>query len=98
MGAIYRVVQSSLNRFVALKMVRHSHLASARSIQRFQIEAQAAAKLDHPNILPIYEFGALDDQRFLSMKLVEGTDTGKHYRGVSMDELRRAQLMTTLAR
>jgi len=98
MGVIYRARQISLNRFVALKMVRDSHLASARSIQRFQIEAEAAAKLDHPNIVPIYEFGALDDQRFLSMKLVEGTDLGKHLRGVPMDARHLAQLMATLAR
>ena len=98
MGVIYRARQISLNRFVALKMVRDSHLASARSIQRFQIEAEAAAKLDHPNIVPIYEFGALDNQRFLSMKLVEGTDLVKHLRGVPMEGRRLAQLMATLAR
>jgi serine/threonine-protein kinase len=75
-GVIYRARQISLNRLVALKMLRDSRLASPQSIQRLQIEAEAAAKLHHPNIVPIYEFGECAGQRFISMKLVEGTDLG----------------------
>jgi tRNA A-37 threonylcarbamoyl transferase component Bud32 len=97
-GVIYRARQLSLNRVVALKMIRDSHLASPRSIQRFQIEAEAAAKLEHPNIVPIYEFGELEGQQFLSMKLVEGQDLAKRLHGVPMDARPLAQLMATLAR
>jgi serine/threonine protein kinase/ABC-type phosphate/phosphonate transport system substrate-binding protein len=71
MGVVYEAVQLKLRRSVALKMILDSHLSSP-SRRRFAIEAEAAAKLDHPNIVPIYEVGEHGDQPFLSMKLVQG--------------------------
>lgn len=72
MGVVYEAMQTSLHRPVALKMILDSQVASPVMRRRFAIEAEAAAKLDHPNIVPIYEVGEHEHQPFLTMKLVQG--------------------------
>src|SRR5436853_358371 len=73
MGVIYRARHAPSRRIVALKRVLNYHSDSRETLARFQREARAAASLDHPNILPIYDVGATDDGLpFFSMKLASG--------------------------
>jgi serine/threonine-protein kinase len=72
MGVVYKARQQSLNRIVALKMVREAHLATDDDRKRFSTEVDAAARLTHPNIVTVHSAGAVDGQAYFCMEYVEG--------------------------
>ncbi len=72
MGVVYKAVQKELKRTVALKMVLSGALSSDEDVQRFRIEAEAAARLNHANIVKVYEVGSVDGCHFFSMEYVNG--------------------------
>src|SRR5262249_47575054 len=88
----------TLNRVVALKVLLAGQFANDREVKRFRSEAEAAARLDHPNIVPIYEFGELEGRPFLSMRFLEGSNLAEHLGGKPMKARQAALLVSTLAR
>jgi serine/threonine-protein kinase len=72
MGVVYMARQQSLGRTVAIKMIREARLASDANHARFRAEAEAAARLQHPNIVTVHEVGTADGQAYLCMEYVDG--------------------------
>ena len=98
MGVVYEARQVSLNRVVAIKMILSAHLASEADVRRFYVEAKAAANLDHPNIVPIYEIGEHEGQHYFSMKLIKGGNLADRIGDFTGDPEAAARLMATVAR
>jgi predicted Ser/Thr protein kinase len=72
MGVVYKVRQIALNRVEVIKMIRAGEFASAKELVRFKFEAEAAANLSHPNIVPVYHVGDAAGRPFLSMRFIDG--------------------------
>ena len=97
-GLVYRARQKSLNRIVALKVIGLGRWATTAHIKRFRLEAEAAASLDHPSIVPIHEIGESDGSCYFSMKLVEGRPLDEVVKREPMSNRRAAELIVKLAR
>jgi WD40 repeat protein/tRNA A-37 threonylcarbamoyl transferase component Bud32 len=95
MGVVYKARQVSLNRLVALKMILKGELATERDVARFRAEAEAAANLDHPHIVSIYEVGEHEGQQYYAMRYIEGAPLTRHPRADARTE---AGLIATVAR
>ena len=97
MGIVYKARQLSLNRPVALKMIKASRFPSSEEVRRFQNEAEAVARLDHPNIVPIFEVGRFEDQHYFSMKLIAGESLDRRLKDYVADPRRAATLMVGMS-
>lgn len=97
-GIVYRARQKDLNRIVALKVIGLGPWATETHLKRFRREAKAAASLDHPSIVPIYEIGERDSSCYFSMKFVEGGQLDELAKGESMPIRRVVELLAKVAR
>ena len=97
-GVVFRARQKSLNRTVALKVIGLGQWASKVHVKRFRLEAEAAARLDHPCIVPIYEVGEREGSCYFSMKFVEGGQLDEAVRRTPMPIRQAAELMAKVAR
>ena len=99
MGAVWRARHEGLGREVALKLILGDRLATTEQVIRFHTEARAAARLDHPNIVPIYEIGEDDGRHFYTMHLVEeGSLADRMQRGPPLSPRESARIVALTAR
>src|SRR5437588_9093463 len=97
-GVVFRARQKSLNRTVALKVISLGQWASKAHLKRFRLEAKAAARLEHPGIVPIYEVGERDGSCYFSMKFVEGGQLDEVVRRAPMSIRQAVELIVKFAR
>ena len=98
MGVVYKARQKLLKRPVALKMILGGSHASEHDQARFRVEAEAVARLQHPNIVQIYEVGEQDGYPYLSLEFVSGGSLAQRLAGTPLPGPEAAQLVETLAR
>jgi predicted Ser/Thr protein kinase len=98
MGVVYEARQTRLNRLVAVKMIRADAVAGKEARARFLSEARAVARLQHPNIVQVFEVGEAEDQPFFSMEFVEGGSLSRRLSHSPLAAGEAARLVEVLAR
>ena len=97
MGVVYLAQQKSLDRLVAVKMIRRSGETTDDDIRRFISEAQAAARLQHPHIVDVFEIGEMDGEYFFSMEFVTGKDLSRRELQETLNTRKIAEHVKTVA-
>lgn len=97
MGVVYEARPVGSERRVALKMVLTDELATGEAVRRFRREAEAAAHLDHPHIVPIYEVGVAEGRHYFTMALVQGTTLAAELKKGPVDARRAARMVEQIA-
>lgn len=97
MGVVYKARQPGLNRLVALKMVLAGAHASAEQLARFQIEGEAVARLQHPNIVQVYELGKVDDCPFQALEFIDGDSLTKKIDATPQPPVEAARMVRKLS-
>jgi serine/threonine protein kinase len=98
MGVVYKARQLHADRLVALKTLRNADLAEAQELARFRTEAQAVARLQHPNIVQVHEVGEAGGRPFFSLEFCPGGSLADRLRGTPLPPRDAARLVETLAR
>jgi serine/threonine protein kinase/tetratricopeptide (TPR) repeat protein len=98
MGVVYKARQTKLQRLVALKMIRSGAQADESEVARFRAEAEAVARLQHPNIVQIYEVGEYEGQPYLSLEFVAGGTLARRLAKAPQNARTAAAVLETLAR
>jgi WD40 repeat protein len=98
MGVVYLAEQSNLKRQVALKVIRHGINATAEEVARFCAEAEAVARLQHPNIVQIHEVGSQEGLYYLALEYVSDGPLDRELGGTPQEPRAAAQLIETVAR
>ena len=98
MGVVYKARHLDLKRLVALKMIVAADYATPDQLERFRHEAEAVARLQHPNIVQIYEVGQRDGRPYFSLEFVDGGSLADKLRGTPLPPAEAAHVLETLAR
>jgi serine/threonine protein kinase len=97
MGIVYKARQTSLNRTVAVKMILAGQLATPEDVRRFRTEAEAAASLQHANIVAVHEVGVHENQHYFSMEFVDGQSLAVLVQENPLPARRAAEYVKTIA-